>query len=71
MFPEQNKNKLIDVHMVYVFGDYYKYNVIWGRDLNTWWIMVNNKNLWIEAARYMIELPMICVVIYIPHVSNK
>ena len=33
--------------------------------------MINNKNFWIEAAKYLVEMLMICVMKYIHHVSYK
>ena len=36
--PEYNENKFIDVNMVYVLNNDYKYNTIWGRYFNIWWI---------------------------------
>ena len=71
VFPEYNMNKFIGGQMIYDLGEYYKHNILWGRDLNTWWSMINNNNFWMEAAKDMMEMPMICVMIYIPHVAYK
>ena len=57
--------------MVYVLGDGYKYNIIWGRNFNTCLIMIKSNNLYMEAGRDNVELPMIYVMIYIPHVTYK
>ena len=70
IFPEYNKNKFIYGQMFYLIGDNHKYNIIWLRDFNTWWIITNN-NLCTEAARCMIWLPIICVMIFIPHTLYK
>ena len=35
IFPEHNKNKFIDEHMVYFFGDDSKHSAVLGRDFNT------------------------------------
>ena len=53
--------------LIYFDGDN-KYNIIWGRDFNTWWVLINN-NRCTEATKYIIELPMICVLFFIPHTS--
>ena len=71
IFPEYKKNNLFGWHMVYVIGDNQKYNNIWGRDFNIWLIMIKNNNFWMEAVRDVIELTMICVIVYIPHASYK
>ena len=48
----------------------YKYSIIWGRDFNTRLMIIKN-TLWTESAKDIIEMPMICVMIYIPHTSYK
>ena len=54
--------------MAYVLYGDKKYNIIWGRDFNTQWKMINN-NLWAESARDMIKITIICDIVYIPHIS--
>ena len=35
LFHEHNRNKFIDIHMVYVLYDDHNHNIILGRDFNT------------------------------------
>ena len=67
IFPEYKNNKFIDGIIVHVNDDNYKYNIIWGRDFNTWCIITKKKNLCVEATRDMIDMNMIYVMIYITH----
>ena len=46
IFLEYSTNKFIDGQMIYVLGDNYKHNIIWGRHSNTWLIMIKNKYLY-------------------------
>ena len=71
IFPEYNKNQFFDGQMVFVLDGDYRYNIIWGRYFNTWWIMIKNNNVWMEYERYIIVLPMICVMVYIPYAWYK
>ena len=71
IFPEYNTNKYIDGQMIYVLGNDYKRNIIWGRYFNTLLIMIKYNNFYMEAAKDMMELIMICVIIYIPHAPYK
>ena len=57
--------------MVYFIGDDYKCSIIWGRDFNTWLIMINDNNFLMVFARNVIGLPMICAMIFIPSDSYK
>ena len=71
IFHEYNMNTFIDVQMSYFINDNYKPNIIWGRYFNTWLTMTNNKNFWVESAKYIMELLNICVMKYIHHASYK
>ena len=64
-------NKLIYRWTIYLLDDSFKHNIIWGRDLNSWWAMINNNKFWMKAAKYMMELLMICFMIYTPHEAYK
>ena len=54
IFLEYNTNTFIDGHIIYVLGDSYKHNIIWGRDFNTRWIIIKNNNFCIETAKDMV-----------------
>ena len=51
IFTEYNTKKFINGRMIYVLGDNYKHNIIWGREFNIRWIIIKNNNFCMEAAK--------------------
>ena len=66
IFTGYKNNKFIYGQMVYVIDNDYRYNIIWGRDFNTWRIMIKSNKLYMGAEINMIELIMIYVMVYTP-----
>ena len=62
-------DKFIGWQMIYGLGECDKHNIIWGRDFNKLWKIIKNNNFCMEYAKDIIELLMICAMIYIHHVS--